>query len=208
MPVSNSLLCSPSPLPAQTPDIPDRHQKGPREGKWQRGVQHIDPGGMGSRSNPGVTAEASLLPHARSCGVLPPMTAEPPQDAQSWYYWVQNLNAINVISWPTCSKIVLIQNGERTSHVASVAARMPRLWKCPWENLLLVKTSSDALLNKTSFQLLMFWHQTRTSNRFLFYSNNYFTCLWKGNHVRMRKKARQDDLAIPKLLCRDIAVMQ
>lgn len=73
---------------------------------------------------------------------------------------------------------------------------------------LLVKTSNDALLSKTLFQLLMFWHQTRTPNQFLFYSDNYFACLWKGSRMRMRKKAKQVDLSIPKQLCRDIAVMQ
>lgn len=124
----NSLLRSPSLLPPQAPDFPDWHQKWPGkedndEGystwTWGRGQQKWPWGYCPSKP----LATCFLLWHFASSNCRHHWVA------WSWCYWVQNLNAISVISSPA-----LIQNGEATSHMTNVTACMPRLWRCPWKD--------------------------------------------------------------------------
>lgn len=119
----------------------------------------------GSRSDPGVTAKASLYAHP--CGVSPPVTTAALK--------------VSELLLPSaefkCYKCNFFPNMYKKNSNSELWGNFSYGWcQCLYAQALRLllekpcifsqKPNSDALLHKTPFQLL--WHQTRTSNQFVF----------------------------------------
>lgn len=158
-------------------------------------------------------AEVTLGLQPRQASMLTPVAfhlqwPQPPSRCLNCYYRVQNLSAINVISFPTCTKRILIQNCEGTSHMADVSACMPRHWGYSWKNL--VSFHKNQTVMHCYIRHHFSCYGTKPGHQTSLCSKTTIISHVSGKEVIWRWGKKQSKMihTYQNLFCRDIAVMQ